>query len=150
MTDNVASFRAELDRMAAAIDQKAVEFQRLVVLDLFTVINMGNPVGNPTLWKKPRKGYVGGHSRRNWRLSMTRGGTVKPGANPAPLGGVDPNAQSEAMQLLVAMQKPTTLWLSNPVPYMDRLEQGWSRQQPTGWLLKAVYAVAQKYNLRII
>lgn len=147
---NADDWRREFDRLAKEIDEQVVQFERRVVLDLFTVVNVGNPVGNPTIWKKPRKGYVGGQSRRNWRLSLTRGGAVVAGTDPSPMGKEDPAAKSAVENFLINLKAPTSLWLSNPMPYIDRLEQGWSRQQPTGWLLKAVYAVAQKYKLRVI
>lgn len=150
MANDAAGFRAELDQMVRAIEDQVLTFQRKVVLDLFMVVNMGNPVGNPTLWEKPRKGYVGGQSRRNWRLAFTRGGAQLPGTNPAPRGAVDTTAQGAAVQFLTALQEPQSLWLTNPMPYMDRLEAGWSSQAPSGWMLSALYGVAEKYNLRVI
>lgn len=145
---NAAGFRLELDRMAQAIQAEALTAQRRVVLDLFRTVNMANPVGNPTTWAKPRKGYVGGQSRRNWRLSFAPGGSVKPGKNPAPRGGMDIQSQAEAETFLLGMREPTSLWLTNPMPYMDRLEAGWSPQAPAGWVRNAVTVIAAKYGLR--
>ena len=45
----------------------------------------GSPVGNPTLWQNPSAppGYVGGHFRRNWIVSIG-------GFNESEIEGVDP------------------------------------------------------------
>jgi hypothetical protein len=155
---NAASFRLELDKMGEAIQAQAVEAQRRVVLDLFTTLNLSNPVGNPTAWKPrqtkdgPRpqkaKGYVGGQSRRNWRLAFVPDRSIKGSWTNSPTGSFDASSLSEAEGFLRSMRQPTSLWLTNPMPYMDRLEAGHSKQVGAGWVRRAVTVIAAKYGLR--
>ena len=94
-----------------------------------------SPVGNPTRWKNPDSapaGYVGGHFRRNWLVSI---GTV----NTAEIEGVD---RSGAPTLAAALEKirsaekarASTLIIQNNVPYANRLALGHSKVAPAGWV----------------
>jgi len=139
-------FRLELDQFARAIDGQAVDFQKRLVAELFTAINLANPVGNPSRWKKPRKSYVGGQSRRNWRIAIDLPDRTE-------RSGVDPSgarSQSEAFAVLASLRRPANVWISNPLAYMDRLENGWSRQAPNGIVKTSVQAIARKYGLRVL
>lgn len=140
----MAGFQDEIERFKAQVNQAAVERQVDIVMTLFASIVMRNPVGNPSRWKKPRKGYVGGQSRRNWRISLrfaTK--SVNPGRD---AGGSKTIAEAEAV--LAKLQKPTDMWISNPMPYMDRLETGYSRQAPAGIVAIAAREVAAAFGLR--
>lgn len=138
-------FRLELDKFAEqALPKIGLDFQRQVVAELFSAINLGNPVGNPSRWKRPQRGYVGGQSRRNWRITIGL-------PDRSERSGVDPTgsrSQSEALAVLATMRRPASLWISNPLAYMDALENGWSRQAPDGIVRPAAQAIARKYGLR--
>lgn len=141
----VRQFRLELDKMAEQIEGRALEFQRDVTLTLFDAIVNRTPVGNPSKWQRPRKGYVGGQARRNWRLApVTPDRTVKPGTDAA--GG---QTIGEAAAVLAQLREPTSLWLTNPLPYIDRLENGYSQQARAGIVGIAVREVARAYGLRV-
>lgn len=99
-----------------------------------TVLSMGSkiiersPVGNPSIWKKPRKGYVGGRFRNNWQFSVEAPAT---GVN----AGVDPNgvkANGELRAQVNSMKMGQTFYMTNNLPYAVRLEFGWSKQAPQG------------------
>jgi hypothetical protein len=141
---DVRQFRLELDKMARQLEGQALAFQREVTLALFEAVVFRTPVGNPSRWQRPRKGYVGGQARRNWRLAVGL-------PNPAVAPGTDPSgsaAIAAAAGVLGGLREPTSLWLSNPMPYIDRLENGWSRQAKEGIVGIAVREVARAYGLR--
>lgn len=97
----------------------------------------GSPVGNPSLWQSPGSapdGYVGGHFRRNWIVSIG-------GFNEAEIAGED----SVGATTLAAGKATIELWekakrlqsnlvIQNNVPYANRLALGWSRQAESGWI----------------
>lgn len=98
----------------------------------------GSPVGNPDGWKEsslpPPPGYVGGHFRRNWLVSIG-------GFNESVLEGEDRNgaptiaAGKNKIDGFVAAGKfGPNLVIQNNVPYANRLAQGWSRQADPGWV----------------
>jgi len=105
------------------IPEKVVLFQKSIAFDLFRRVVSKSPVGNPTLWQNPSAappGYVGGRFRANWQITV---GTPATGE----VSGVAiPNAT------LGAVPPFTTIWITNNVPYADRLENGWSGQAPLG------------------
>lgn len=97
----------------------------------------GSPVGNPSLWQNPASapdGYVGGHFRRNWIVSIG-------GFNQTEIEGVD-NVGAASLAAgkatIEAWEKTgriaSNLVIQNNVPYSNRLAQGWSRQAPAGWV----------------
>lgn len=97
----------------------------------------GSPVGNPSIWENPAsapEGYVGGHFRRNWIVSVG-------GFNETEIEGVDPAGAATAATGQAAIEAwknagrlRANLVIQNNVPYANRLAQGWSRQAPAGWV----------------
>lgn len=98
-----------------------------IALEVFSLVILRTPVGYPPKWKrKPPKGYVGGHARANWQVS-----------NGAPASGVvagtDKNSAIQALAPTIQMNNSDdSIFLTNNLPYIDRLENGWSRQAPVG------------------
>lgn len=100
----------------------------------------GSPVGNPTLWQEPDSappGYVGGHFRRNWQVSI--GGFVD-----TEIEGEDSSGASTAAKARSAINQYTrfgpNLVIQNNAPYANRLAQGHSTQAPSGWVDEAINA----------
>ena len=97
----------------------------------------GSPVGNPDLWQFPDSaapGYVGGHFRRNWIVSIG-------GFNETEIEGVDPAGAATIAtgQAAIEAWKRTgriraNLVIQNNVPYANRLAQGFSSQASAGWV----------------
>jgi len=94
-----------------------------------------SPVGNPDNWQFPDSaapGYVGGHFRRNWLVSIG-------GFNETELAG-----QEEPIAFTLGRGKnqintfkrsrAARLVIQNNVPYANRLAQGWSLQADAGWI----------------
>lgn len=142
------NFRLQIeDWISREVPQRAVEVQKLIVAETLTQIVQATPVGNSTKWKVNQgrtgptlpKGYVGGQARRNWQVTIgTPSRTI--------LGGVDPQGRStEAFTAIGRITQPSAVWIANPLPYMQRLENGWSKQAPTGMVANAVALVSAKY-----
>lgn len=131
---DAAALRLKLDQWRRYATEKAGHkaLQR-GALRLLRRLVLANPVGNPALWKTPRKGYVGGHSRRNWQVARSPLVPELPGVKPA--GQV---ISEGAAKIAAIPPRTRSVFLSNPVPYMLRLNRGWSRQAPPGWIDNAL------------
>jgi hypothetical protein len=104
---------------------------------------LGSPVGNPDLWQFPDSappGYVGGHFRRNWIVSIG-------GFNEAEIEGTDKAgastvaaAKNEIRRYQNRRRIGPNLVIQNNVPYANRLAQGHSTQAEAGWVDEQIAA----------
>lgn len=103
---------------------------------------MRSPVGDPTKWQNPEgapPGYVGGHFRRNWLVSIG-------GFNETELDGTDPNGASTLASGLAQItrferaKKGVNLVIQNNVPYANQLAIGHSTQAKAGWVDRQIDA----------
>lgn len=95
----------------------------------------GTPVGNPSLWmSKPPKGYVGGSLRGAWSATINAP-DMTPKMSIDSSGGGTIN---EALATIGNVKVGDTFYLSNALPYAERVEFGWSTQRPNGMVRKAV------------
>lgn len=122
------------------------DIQRTALAVLRNVV-VATPVGNPTLWQNPDSappGYVGGHARRNWAVSI--GSPLQAGAVQGTAGRAKGAAAAEG----AAMRKGKTvinqfdgvtdsrIIIQNNVPYIVTLNNGHSTQAPQNFVQKAV------------
>lgn len=123
---NLGAFNQWIDNVVKdQIPEKVNLLQKRIVFDLFRRLVLKSPVGNPSLWKPsslpPPPGYVGGRFRGNWQITVT---------TPA-AGALDTTAQPPFSY--PSFKGLQTVWITNNVPYAERLEGGWSyRQAPDG------------------
>lgn len=123
-------FALDLKAFADKTSAKANAVVRKVVLDVGTALVMKSPVGDPTYWiNPPPPGYVGGRFRANWQYdfgAIDHTVTEKIDAEgsatiSAITGAINPEAAGHIH------------YLTNSLPYAQRLEDGWShRQAPNG------------------
>ena len=123
------SFSSDIEKFVKKTGANADQVIRAVVLDIGKSLVMKTPVGDPKYWKsKPPKGYTGGHARANWQHSV---GSRVTSEN----GGID-KAGSRTIDAIAASipDKAAGLvhYVQNSVPYIKRLEEGHSRQAPSG------------------
>lgn len=126
------NFRADMDK---AYKNKVVGTQekrvRATALAILADLTLQTPVGDPTYWKNPnaQPGYTGGRARANWLPSFGSPRTDTVGADAS-----TPTINFSGWRL------GTSIFISNNLPYIRRLNDGWSqRQQPTpGWVERAV------------
>lgn len=123
------TFAVDLQRFATKCGTRADDAVANIVTRIAAEVDKRSPVGDATYWKhKPPAGYIGGHFRANWQL----------GVGVAPAGvvaGVDRTGAATLGRIVAAIPDHASgkvYWLSNNVPYAQRLEHGWSRQAPAG------------------
>lgn len=111
------------------------------------------PVGNPTRWRRPEsapEGYVGGHARRNWNVSIdtTSDDVVgTPGDGPGE-GGATADALNRGVPKIekVDVKRNRRIVIQNSVPYIGRLNNGHSQVAPVNFVEMAVQAASQKLS----
>lgn len=116
-------FQKDLDFFTKdVLPQEVLKFTKAIAFHILRGVTMKTPVGNPRNWKNPRapKGYVGGHARMNWQVSMQ-----------APVMGVvqgtDPHGVSaliSGMSVMGMAMPYEKIWIVNNVPYITVLENG--------------------------
>lgn len=121
-------FSDQLRAEAAAIDNALKDTVRVVAIECFGGVIMGTPVGNPSLWQSPAPpGYTGGTARANWQLTN---GAPAQGEVAATDGGTA--TRSAVISEIPRLQFTGRYTLANNVPYIEKLEDGWSTQAPQG------------------
>jgi hypothetical protein len=123
---NMAAFKNWIkDVETTVVPEQVTKLQKLIVFDLFRRLVLKSPVGNPDLWAPqslpPPPGYVGGRFRANWQISIA-----------APATGEIESTAEPGPPVLGEVPFGVTVWITNNVPYAERLETGWSRQAPQG------------------
>jgi hypothetical protein len=160
-TDNLKQFTADVSRFADAGPKVISTIQRKLAFDAVRDLVKTTPVGNPDLWEANvgsgrvgnadrvlgdydyvGQGYVGGHARRNWILTIGQPAVAE-------REGVDPSGREAiggASAALKALPKFSVVWISNNVPYIEKLDQGHSTQAPFGMLDQAFYRMRLNFN----
>lgn len=142
----MATFDAQIRQFAEKAGENVDQVIRGTLLSIFTAVIKRTPVGDPNLWVYNRgtseepdyvdyiayqgypPGYIGGTARGNWQAQI--------GAQPTSIL----DRQDENGQVTIAAAQPAiddapgeVLWITNNVPYIERLEfEGWSTQAPSG------------------
>lgn len=134
------------------LPREVAALQRRLAAELLTGIVMRTPVGNHTKWKNNvaraakglpplPKGYVGGQARRNWQVTLDAAAqSVVAGEDAGGYLAID-----AGFVVIGRLQEPAPVWISNPLPYMEPLENGWSRQAPQGIVARSVADLEAKY-----
>lgn len=124
------TFALDISRFVKKANGRVELVLQKITLDLLRRVVLKTPVGNPTFWQSPAPpGYVGGRARANWQIAIgglpyTANDDVDPG------GGVTiRTAAAKARQI---RGTDTAIYIVNHVPYIVRLENGWSHQAPQG------------------
>ena len=122
---------------------ESIEDFGLTAFAILRNLIFASPVGNPTLWQggpdSAPPGYVGGHFRRNWIVSIG-------GFSNVVIDGVDPAGAATAAEGQAVIRGFTrgrpgpNLVIQNNVPYANRLALGHSTQAPAGWVDSQVNA----------
>ena len=138
--ENLESFSLDLQKFAeVVVPEQHLAFQKKIALDLLADIVFRTPVGNPDLWKVPiaPPGYVGGRARGNWQVGLNE-------TNEEEFDDEDPSGGStiaDGSQTILSAMPFGVIWLFNNVPYIGRLENGWSSQAPNGMVRLALASV---------
>ncbi len=147
------AFEEEFKREILQVKSSSEKVLKVLAIELFRSVISDTPVGNPDLWlyNHPTRGfidyvgylgapegYTGGHARSNWFLSFN-----------SPSNRVTNSISSESTkvnQISRVINASTNRFkyiLTNNLPYIDRLEMGYSTQAPSGMVARNVLRVEQ-------
>jgi hypothetical protein len=132
-------FRKNFSALIRRAGEKAEQVVRVVAGELHKSIVQRSPVGDPDGWQSPAPaGYVGGRFRANWNVEL---GAIDYRDNFAP-DTSGKAALDRGKAKLAAWAPGQTIYITNSLPYADRLEHGWSKQAPRGMVRLTVLAYA--------
>jgi hypothetical protein len=125
----MSTFALQLKAFEDKTKARADDLVGLVVTKIAQRLDERSPVGDASYWKsKPPAGYVGGRFRGNWQLGVS---TIPQGET----GRIDPSGGATVSAIIASVPDHAAglvFFLANNVPYSQRIEDGWSRQAPTG------------------
>jgi len=127
------SFASDLRRIAESTNRKADAVVRKIVIDIGTALVMKSPVGDADYWISPAPpGYVGGRFRANWQLGIssydaTTTENIDKSGGPT-IGRITTKIPSQAAG--------EVYYITNSLPYAQRLEDGWSKRQAPKGMVK--------------
>lgn len=135
-------FAENMRRRAREVEENSTRGVRRIALAAFRMVVRTTP-------------YDTGRAISNWRLSV--GFAYRPVREPFSYkGGASANwsaalaeAQVTAQQFTV--RKGSAIFLTNSVPYILRLNEGWSKQAPAGFIQRGIAAgVAEASKVRLL
>ena len=123
------SFAADMLNYCSKIAPEWIEgITRKVIIETGSRAVMRSPVGDASYWQSPAPpGYAGGTFRRNWQYQY---GNIASGI----LEGTDAGGGATISAIAQSSTgKAGVHYISNNLPYAQRIENGWSkRQAPQG------------------
>lgn len=97
-----------------------------ILFDLGTGLVLKTPVGDAKYWISPApKGYVGGRARGNWQFAV--GAPLI-----SQLDKIDKKGSATISAIIADVPQDTfgkVHYITNSLPYIKRLEEGWSKRQ---------------------
>lgn len=121
---NKRKFEVSLDEFAAQIGVNVATVVKKLSFDIFADVVVGTPVDT-------------GRAMNNWVISVgspSRHVTDEGG----PKASVAADKASTALGELATVRPFDTVWISNNLPYIGFLEEGSSKQAPSGWVERAI------------
>jgi hypothetical protein len=142
-TAQLASFRRKLDKAAQEVVPTIVkEAQNNIAYRLYGSLKWYTPV-------------LTGHARHNWVGTLNKpwdeeieGVFAEEGETHDPLTGFEKEHWASVKSRLMAMPVGQTVWVSNNVPYIQRLENGWSKKAPQGMVKVTITALLEEARAR--
>jgi hypothetical protein len=122
------SFTADLSKFCLKEAPQWIDgVTRKVVIEVGNRAVMRSPVGDADYWINPAPpGYVGGRFRANWQYGFAS-------APPGVVDAVDPSGGMTIANIVADSTGARGVhYVVNNLPYAQRIEDGWSRQAPTG------------------
>lgn len=131
------TFKSEWEKQTTLVIKASNQMVRATAIDMFGYIIELTPVGNVSLWKTdyPPKNYTGGSLRANWQLTL---GQPASGTLEEKDDSKDGAPTKAKVNREIAKYKNGGMYLTNNLPYAERVARGWSTQQPNGWIERVV------------
>ena len=141
------TFSLDLSKAIGRVKGNSENIIRGTLIELSNRIIKRTPVGNPELWiynagtkDSPRyvdyiayrgfpNGYVGGSLRGAWQASK---GSPDFSLSKRVQDSESGAASAAAFSVADTVRFGDTFYLTNPLPYANRVERGWSTQAPVG------------------
>ena len=144
---NLTEFNKAIEKYASKLlPEEFNRWFRKIAFDALAGIIKMTPVGNKENWKDPKKappGYVGGRARGNWLVSINS-------FSDAPTNDIDDSGgatRTKGLMNMTGARIGDIIYITNNVPYIKRLEEGWSREQaPNGMVALTFGRLAIKYG----
>lgn len=136
------------------VEQVLEKTVRLTALSIYSEIVVNTPVGNPDLWEsnhgrrlhglkaKAPAGYVGGTAKLSWNIENNVVDVKITEATAEVSPGYD--GSEKALETVAKYKLADTIYISNALPYIRRLNDGWSTQAPAGFIDAAVQVGTRK------
>tara|TARA_R110002096_G_scaffold434027_2_gene654501 strand:+ start:188 stop:577 length:390 start_codon:yes stop_codon:yes gene_type:complete len=129
MSASTTDFNAQVNKFIDTIPDRANDIKVKLGLQLLERIVAMTPVDS-------------GRARGNWQVSID-----EPVANVIALKSKNGNAAiSAGSQTILNTVTGQSIWISNNLPYIERLEQGWSGQAPFGMIAGALAEVGSQFD----
>lgn len=127
----------QLGRIFAELDEAISERVSEFTLELH-----GELVSNPPSGTPVDKGWAS----INWWPAVGQAPTANGGpvGEPSSRAGGQAAGVAEVASYKIASGQP--LWVSNSVPYISRLNSGWSEQSPEGFVEQAIETTLSKFR----
>lgn len=135
------AFRRRMEDFHGEVLKRGKQLQMRVMGEVFAAVVAATPVGNKSRWKRnlgkspdkwQPKNYVGGTARKGWQIKV---GGIK--STRGPVGAIETVVPGQFASVV------------NAVPYMERLNNGWSRQAPAGFIDQAIAMVLAKFPAEV-
>jgi hypothetical protein len=127
----------QLGRIFAELDEAISERVSEFTLELHGELVSNPPSGTPisTAW-----------ASTNWWPAVGQAPTANGGpvGEPSSRAGGQSAGVAEVASYKIASGQP--LWVSNNVPYISRLNAGWSQQAPAGFVEQAIETTLSKFR----
>lgn len=121
---DLARFAIEMSALADRIERAADRAVRTASLQILSQVTILTPVDT-------------GRARANWIVSIGSPAQIeKPWTGSA--GGAASSAINEGTKAIVGASFGPTVYVQNNIPYISRLNNGWSRQAPAGFVEKSI------------
>lgn len=136
MTTNIKEFLNKFNANAVLALKASENATNDTILTMYKHIVEGTPVGNPALWHPPYwpKGYVPGTLKKSWQINFNNQQRNLQGQ----FASSAQTLTQHGLTLSLNDSSGKTVSISNPQPYAQRVEEGWSSQAPYGMMRTSV------------
>lgn len=142
MSITPTQFILEIDSLVESEVEEPVRLatQKISLEGLKGVV-LKSPVGNPSLWKgSAPPGYVGGRFRGNWNVGVGSQDT-----------SVSDNTANDRVSVgaseIRSAESYSMIWITNNLPYANRIENGWSWKQAPQGVVALTFAELQAMTI---
>ena len=129
----------DLEKQIKLAEEEANKQARAAMFHVSNNIINRTPVGNDVFWQsKAPKGYSGGQLRGNWQTSVGKPITTIVNTKQSGVSGAASSSVTQGVGKFKLGGQ--SLYLTNNLPYAERINNGWSVQPGVGtkWVEKEV------------